>query len=108
MFSPDQEYVMLTLAKRQILSAAATTAKPNQKTAITAKPNKRIAASVLSLAKRVAKTTFRQGRHGDSQSVNVTAVPVPEIQFCRRRQLDDYSDNETISRREDDVYIEEF
>ncbi len=95
---------MLALAKRQILSATATT-KPNQKSA---KPNKRIAASVLNLAKRVAKTTFRQGRHGDSQSGNVTAVPVPEIQFCRRRQLDDYSDGQTISRQEDDVYIEEF
>jgi hypothetical protein len=107
MFSPDQEYVMLALAKRQILSAAATT-KPNQKTAITTKPNKRIATSVLSLAKRIAKTTFRQARYGDSPSGNVTDVPCPEIQFCRRRQVDDYSDNETISRQEDDVYIEEF
>jgi hypothetical protein len=94
---------MLALAKRQILSA-----KPNQKTAITAKPSKRIATSVLSLATRIAKTTFRQGRHGDSQSGNVTDVPCPEIQFCRRRQLNDYSDNETISRREDDIYVEEF
>jgi hypothetical protein len=98
---------MLALAKRQILSAAATT-KPNQKSVITTKPNKRIATSVLSLATRIAKTTFRQERHGDSPSGNVTSVPVPEIQFCRRRQLDDYSDNETISRQEDDVYIEEF
>ncbi len=97
---------MLALAKRQILSATAT--KPNQKTAITAKPNTRIAASVLQLATRMAKTTFRQGRHGDSPPGNVTAVPCPEIQFCRRRQLDDYSDSETISRQEDDVYIEEF
>jgi hypothetical protein len=97
---------MLALAKRQILSAATT--KPNQKTAITAKPNRRIAASVLNLATRIAKTTFRQGRHGDSPSGNITDVPVPEIQFCRRRQLNDYSDNEMISRQEDDVYIEEF
>jgi hypothetical protein len=96
---------MLALAKRQILSAAATTAKPNQKSA---KPNKRIAASVLQLATRIAKTTFRQGRHGESPSGNVTAMPVPEIQFYRRRQLNDFSDNETISRQEDDVYIEEF
>jgi hypothetical protein len=101
MFSPDQEYVMLALAKRQILSAT----KPNQKSA---KPNKRIAASVLNLATRIVKTTFRQGRHGDSPSGNVTAVPCPEIQFCRRRQVDDYSNSETISRQEDDVYIEEF
>jgi hypothetical protein len=105
MFSPDQEYVMLALAKRQILSA---TTKPNQKSDIIAKPNKKIAASVLNLAKRVAKTTFRQERHGDSPPSNVTAVPCPEIQFCRRRQLGDYSDNETILRKEDDVYIEEF
>jgi hypothetical protein len=97
---------MLALAKRQILSAATT--KPNQKTVINAKPNTRIATSVLSLAKRIAKTTFRQGRHGDSQSGNVTAVPCPEIQFCRRRQLDDYSNSEMISRQEEDVYIEEF
>jgi hypothetical protein len=103
-FSPDQEYVMLALAKRQILSAAGTT-KPNQKSA---KPNKKIAASVLNLATRIVKTPFRQGRHGHSPPSNVTAVPVPEIQFCRRRQLDDCTDNETISRQEDDVYIEEF
>ena len=105
MFSPDQEYVMLALAKRQILSA---TTKPNQKSDIIAKPNKKIAASVLNLATRIVKTTFRQGRHGDSPSGNVTAVPCPEIQFCRRRQVDDYSNSETISRQEDDVYIEEF